>query len=546
MKKEEAIFVLACFLIGVVLFFLSRPLVINTNWYVVSVAILLLLVAQEIRMELGVIRVSLKAFGVIFLLLFLTPESIALLSMLVLLKRGVDRLLPRRLAFEFLQFAVGKLMHKFSPTDYMAPLLFAVGYFLTNSVLNFLNVIFFSKALGLNYLSSFVLSFSLGVFSSLLLTPLYLANHASAGLLFLTTSIYAGFVLLFYQVFKAERWRRELTVDKQKIMWETEHMMELPNVFDSAPGDENEAFSRILKLACEMMGFNYALLNVFDLTERKVVRIAAHGIPMDAFERLKENAPRVNEALALLQQRFDVGGAYFIPKGSVDISVNYVYTPSDYSKFDVDNAWDPDDLFLVPLLHRGRTIGYISLDGPKNGLRPTKREVEVAKFFAWLVSMRLLKSRYSLLFSAEVEEEVSVSKFWNHVSNLASKGRSFVVLMMDIDGFENFNQVHGFDVGDRVLESLKSAVSRALKGLGIFCSTGDEFYVLLETSSKTDGLLFAESVLSDLRSEFKNISVSSSVAKFPLDGSSAAELIQKLRNAMKTVKKSGGGRIIGA
>ena len=52
---------------------------------------------------------------------------------------------------------------------------------------------------------------------------------------------------------------------------------------------------------------------------------------------------------------------------TLDVSPSAVKTP---------NAWDPDDILLVPLESAdGQMVGLVSLDDPGNGLRPDRATI---------------------------------------------------------------------------------------------------------------------------------------------------------------------------
>jgi hypothetical protein len=61
--------------------------------------------------------------------------------------------------------------------------------------------------------------------------------------------------------------------------------------------------------------------------------------------------------VSLLDQRFELAGAYFLPAGSVDWD---------------RHAWQPEDALLFPLRDSdGELIGVLSVDEPESGLRPS-------------------------------------------------------------------------------------------------------------------------------------------------------------------------------
>jgi len=395
------------------------------------------------------------------------------------------------------------------------------------------------------YMLAFSLIFILGIYSSAILTVPYMFSEIKLGNLLFVTVLYAGFLAQLYYTVTAEIWHQELKLEKDQVGREIANLMKLPEVIlESKKKDVDKVLSDMLALAANITGYEYALLNIFDYKANTVLRIGSYGISDEAFKNLKEKKPSLKETLLLMQQRFDVGGVYFIPKGSVDLDENYIYKPSDYTKIDSENAWDPDDLFLVPINQGGRMIGYISFDKPKNMFRPTKREIEMSKFFAWQISEVLSESKYTSLFSTNYRREQSLSKFMDELSKNIETGTSFVLAYLDIDQFKAINFKHGFEYGDEIIRELKSTISSEIKNLGIFSQIGDEFLILIWSKSKSDGILVSEKVISEIKQKFENISISAGIVKYPTDASNLEEVLDKAQTALITAKKSGGGRVI--
>ena len=74
----------------------------------------------------------------------------------------------------------------------------------------------------------------------------------------------------------------------------------------------------------------------------------------------------------LLQERFERGGAYFIPAGSSAWAIDdgSTYVP-DIAPSDDPEAWDAEDGLMVPLrASTGDLLGIVSVDEPADGRRP--------------------------------------------------------------------------------------------------------------------------------------------------------------------------------
>jgi diguanylate cyclase (GGDEF)-like protein len=122
--------------------------------------------------------------------------------------------------------------------------------------------------------------------------------------------------------------------------------------------------------------------------------------------------------------------------------------------------------------------------------------------------------------------------------------RPFAVMFIDVDEFKQVNDIHGHDIGDRVLQIMAQRLQASVRG-GDTASRrgGDEFVILaLDTDAPNAASLSArigESVAQACHVDGVSLTVTASigVALYPEDGSSAHELLKKADMAMYTVKR---------
>ena len=127
------------------------------------------------------------------------------------------------------------------------------------------------------------------------------------------------------------------------------------------------------------------------------------------------------------------------------------------------------------------------------------------------------------------------------------------VAIVDVDNFRLLNDVHGSDVGDEVLLSVKTALMPESEPWLALARFGpDEFLVIaLEEKARELSAAF-ERVLADLDrmsvqpagAERLPISVSVGIAYFPFHASSVAELISAATIALGEAKAAGGKRVV--
>jgi len=129
--------------------------------------------------------------------------------------------------------------------------------------------------------------------------------------------------------------------------------------------------------------------------------------------------------------------------------------------------------------------------------------------------------------------------------------RSFAVVFIDLDHFKRFNDSFGHDAGDCVLQSFTKLLTRHFRGTDIICRYGgEEFALVLPDSSLNDAEIRAD----DLRTKVKQLAISHGqtslgpvtcsigIAEFPVDGSTAEDLLRVADKCLYEAKKQGRDR----
>lgn len=142
-------------------------------------------------------------------------------------------------------------------------------------------------------------------------------------------------------------------------------------------------------------------------------------------------------------------------------------------------------------------------------------------------------------------------------------GCSVHVIVLDIDNFGGFNNQFGIDAGDRLLERIAQAVSKAVSPTPDIATSnvvarigGEEFAVLFaedtETgahASATDALVIAErvrAVVEAVRLDGAGVTVSVGFASWPSDGATAEALLDAADAALACAAEAGGNQVFRA
>jgi diguanylate cyclase (GGDEF)-like protein len=135
-------------------------------------------------------------------------------------------------------------------------------------------------------------------------------------------------------------------------------------------------------------------------------------------------------------------------------------------------------------------------------------------------------------------------------------GDTVVLLMFDLDHFKSYNDEHGHQEGNRVLQKVAELLrATGRRGDVVARYGGEEFVVLLYGAAAADGWRYAEAFRSAVATQgFTNeagqpvghITVSGGVATFPLDAQDDIGLIKAADTRLYRAKEAGRNCTVGA
>jgi diguanylate cyclase (GGDEF)-like protein len=128
--------------------------------------------------------------------------------------------------------------------------------------------------------------------------------------------------------------------------------------------------------------------------------------------------------------------------------------------------------------------------------------------------------------------------------------RPFCVLMIDVDGFKQYNDAHGHLAGDEVLKGMGKVIPEATRDLDVVARYGgEEFIVLLPECELSNAVLAGERIRTRLARESfdgRTVTISVGAAQFPMHGDSAGAVIAAADEALYEAKRLGRDQVIGA
>lgn len=137
----------------------------------------------------------------------------------------------------------------------------------------------------------------------------------------------------------------------------------------------------------ETVGFRVVMISLRDDTGEAFERVAQHGLTEQRFQEIR----RTKTPLARIEQLFHderwlLGNSVFMPaEAQAEDTLSGLEVTNVDMVIDLEGqrAWNQHDLLLVPLYtNENQLLGWISVDAPVNGRRPTPATIESLEVFA--------------------------------------------------------------------------------------------------------------------------------------------------------------------
>lgn len=220
--------------------------------------------------------------------------------------------------------------------------------------------------------------------------------------------------------------------------------------------------------------------------------------------------------------------------------------------------------FCLPLTVQGEMLGVLSLidNTIQRGEHPPGlKQLAVTVGETIKLSLSNLKLRDELrsqaiqdpltgLFNRRYLDE-TLPRELNRAQRLAAP---LCVVMLDMDGFKQFNDSFGHAPGDELLRTFADVLRKYLRKSDISCRYGgDEFVLIMPDSPIADTQERVEQIRTHLNElqqvqhagqQLGMITLSAGIASMPEHGSTESELLKAADEAMYTAKQGGRNRIV--
>jgi diguanylate cyclase (GGDEF)-like protein len=204
-----------------------------------------------------------------------------------------------------------------------------------------------------------------------------------------------------------------------------------------------------------------------------------------------------------------------------------------------------------------RTLGYLHVDAGEPGAL-TRDHTEMLGLFADIAALALNKSRLfeENLRLERVDGETGVEKYLpllERIQEAATRakefGERFGVLLLDVDNFKEIVKTYGYETSRELLHTMAGVLRTDLRPVDAVGRYGfDEFILLLENADLPAVITRAQAIRESVarhRYTAKEIhsTVSIGAASFPLNGTTADDLILTAKKALFEAQRSGGNEV---
>lgn len=216
---------------------------------------------------------------------------------------------------------------------------------------------------------------------------------------------------------------------------------------------------------------------------------------------------------------------------------------------------EPEALIVVPLFVGGEVAGTLNVG--RMGAEEahfSSHEYEVARLFAGQASIALRNAETLSAVATRAETDALTGlrnrgAFDDRLAALMAdpEVRPLVLVMLDLDGFKHYNDVHGHPAGDALLQAAGMAITTSVRdGDLCFRYGGDEFALLLPCTDEDSAGQIAERVrlaIAAVDSSSTGVTASVGLGSAPKDAQTPGTLVAATDSALYRAKGTGGNRV---
>jgi len=203
----------------------------------------------------------------------------------------------------------------------------------------------------------------------------------------------------------------------------------------------------------EGVDFDLVMISALEGDPPRLRRIAAAGVPLPEFERMKEVRHPWSVVDDVMEERFCISQSYYIPAEENEVWQDRldVYTEEAPVVVREPDQWHPEDMLLVPLIGPGgEARGLLSVDRPRNGRIPDRSAIEVLEIFAAQATLAIENAK----MVETLQRRAEVLALFNEISQSATAKLDLSEVLNDV--VEMVPHVLACDHSSILLQDVKS------------------------------------------------------------------------------------------
>jgi diguanylate cyclase (GGDEF)-like protein len=296
----------------------------------------------------------------------------------------------------------------------------------------------------------------------------------------------------------------------------------------------------------DALGFQHVAAQLLDPESGRLEPRAAVGWDLDGPVLTSEFV--LADVEPLLDPAFEVSGCFLLPNEEAEKRISQANIPYvSHRNGRGARAWDRHWL-LVPLRNSaGAVIGVIWADEPEDRLLPSEEKLQALRIFANQAAAAIVSAAHQreLRFLADhdpltrlLNRRAFVQRLDADVARAIRYGRSFSLVICDLDGFKVLNDQFGHPAGDDALQVFARTLQAAVrKGDDAFRIGGDEFALVLAEAGEDE----AREVITRIADDVAGPRASFGIASCPDHARDAQALFRLADQALYEAKRTGSG-----
>ncbi len=230
--------------------------------------------------------------------------------------------------------------------------------------------------------------------------------------------------------------------------------------------------------------FKSVLVSLHDAKTGLLTRVAGAGMDKKAFAQMQAHQQPWFSVAQLMKSEFEIGNLYFIPADKAPVipaDLKLLTTMSEAEP--KPNAWEPDDILMIPVYDNdGSPLGLISVDAPRDGLRPDSVVLETLEVFAAQAALTITSGLLIHDYKSQLEQLGQEVKRQKNLVGFSQRSLP-MLLHKDLEQTVSINSLNQRARHIRASLQLTEAISRQVDSSSVLLTLGQQVLTSFDMSA---------------------------------------------------------------